>query len=221
MPRPPCLKRRADLMWLQKDIRDMSLAMGSLLKRASLAWGGGVLGLASGLVSCLMSQSSLLYLAKEQKTIDHIVWPGIVFALLVLLPLSRLAGDHWPRTVASMAAGALIYPVSWHIAASSLVRHSASSMTAMFACAGLLGSCVLSAVFLPGRPRCGRAAVTTVLLGTAVGGLMGVQLHAAPNFGTASDVLGLYMVLWQAAAGASLGRGVQPLLSPLDSSGGA
>ena len=55
----------------------------------------------------------------------------------------------------------------------------------------------------------GGAAITTVMMGTAVGGLMGAHLYAAPTFGMAGDVLGLYMVLWQATVAASLGRGVQ------------
>jgi hypothetical protein len=80
----------------------------------------------------------------------------------------------------------------------------------MFALAGFLGSFVLASVFLLGRPRWGRAAITTVILGTAVGGLMGVHLRVATNPGAARDVLGVYVVLWQTAVGASLGRGVAP-----------
>lgn len=68
---------------------------------------------------------------------------------------------------------------------------------------------VLASVFLFGRPRWERATITTVILGTAVGGLMGAHLHAAATFGSAGDVLGLYMVLWQTTVGASLGRGLK------------
>jgi hypothetical protein len=181
----------------------------SILKRVSMGVRWGVLGLVSGVLSCAMADSRLIYLAREQKTVDHIVWPGIVFALVVLLPMSRWAGDGWLRTTTALIASSAVYPIAWRIAAVSVVRHSALFMIASFACAGFLGSCVLASVCLFGRPRWGRAAVTTVILGTAVGGLMGAHLRAATTFLSAGDVLGLYMVLWQTAVGASLGRGVK------------
>lgn len=187
----------------------MNSAMGSVLKRVSMGVRAGVLGVVSGLLSCVMATSSSIYLAREQKTIDHIVWPGIVFALVVLLPMSRWAGDRWPRTASAIIASCAVYPIAWRIAAVSVTSNSALTKAAFFACAGFLGACLLAGVFLLGRPRCARAAIATTLLGTAVGGLMGVQLHAAPTFGTASDVLGLYLVVWQTTVGASLGRGVE------------
>ena len=61
--------------------------MNSVRKLASWAVQGGLLGLVSGVLSCVVSQSYLL--VHDQKTLDHIVWPGLVFALVVLLPLSR------------------------------------------------------------------------------------------------------------------------------------
>jgi hypothetical protein len=156
-----------------------------------------------------MADSRLIYLAREQKTVDHIVWPGIVFALVVLLPMSRWAGDGWLRTTMALIASSAIYPIAWRIAAASVVGHSASFLIASFACAGFLGSCVLACVCFFGRPRWARAAITTVILGTAVGGLMGAHLRAGTTSLSAGDVLGLYMVLWQTAVGASLGRGVK------------
>ena len=182
--------------------------MSSVLKRASMGVRWGFLGLASGLLSCAMASSSIIYLAREQKTLDHIVWPGMVFGVVVLLPMSRWAGDGWLRTAAALIASSAVYPIAWRIAAVSVIRHSAPVMIASFASAGFLGSCVLATVFLFGRPRWG-VAITTVTLGTAVGGLMGAHLHAAPAFGSAGDVLGLYMVLWQTTIGASLGRGLK------------
>ena len=183
--------------------------MSSILNRVSMGvrWGG--LGLVSGVLSCAMADSRLIYLAREQKTVDHIVWPGMVFALVVLLPMSRWARDGWLRTTTVLIASSVVYPLAWRIAALSLFRHSAPVMMASFASAGFLGSCVLAVACLSGRPRWGRAAITTVMMGTAVGGLMGAHLYAAPTFGMAGDVLGLYMVLWQATVAASLGRGVQ------------
>lgn len=183
--------------------------MSSILKRVSMGVRWGVLGLVSGVLSCAMVDSRLIYLVREQKTVDHIVWPGIVFALVVLLPMSRWAGDGWLRTTTALIASSAVYPIAWRIAAVSVIRHSAPFMIASFACAGFLGSCVLASVCLFGRPRWGRAAVTTVILGTAVGGLMGAHLRAATTFLSAGDVLGLYMVLWQTAVGASLGRGLK------------
>jgi len=189
--------------------------MSSVLNRVSMSVRWGFLGLVSGLLSCAMTQSSMIYLAREQKTLDHIVWPGMVFGLVVLLPMSRWAGDSWLRTAAALIASSAAYPIAWRMAAVSL-RHSAPFMIASFACAGFLGSCVLASVFLVGRPRWGRAAITTVILGTAVGGLMGAHLRFASTiFLSAGDVLGLYMVLWQTAVGASLGRGVKARSSQL------
>jgi hypothetical protein len=186
----------------------------SALTRAAFRARWALLGLVSGVLSCTLSQSHLIYLTREQKTLDHIVWPGLVFALVVLLPMSRRAGDRWPRTAAALLASSLVYPLSWRIAAVSVSRNSAPLTLVSFTAAGLLGASVLAAAFLFGRPRCGRAAVTTVVAGTAFGGLMGAQLLAAPTFGTASDVLGIYMVLWQAAVAASLGRAVSPRSTP-------
>lgn len=182
--------------------------MGSILKGVSIGMRWGVLGLVSGLLSCAMADSSLIYLAREQKTVDHIVWPGIVFALVVLLPMSRSAGDGWLRTTAALIVSSAVYPIAWRIAAVSLFRGSTPVIITSFACAGFLGSSVLAGAFLSGRPGWRRAAVTTVILGTAVGALMGAHLRAAPTFGMAGDVLGLYMILWQATVAACLGRGL-------------
>jgi hypothetical protein len=151
---------------------------------------------------------------REQKTLDHIVWPGMVFALVVLLPISRWAGDGWLRTAAALIASSAVYPIAWHAAVSG-IRRSAPFMIASFAFAGFLGSFVLASVFLFGRPRWARAACATVILGTAVGGFMGAHLRAAMTFVSARDVLGLYMVVWQTAVGASLGRGVRVRSSQL------
>ena len=181
----------------------------SFLSRVSTGVRWGFLGLVSGLLSCAMADSRLIYLAREQKTVDHIVWPGMVFALVVLLPMSRWAGDSWLRTAAALIASSAVYPIAWRIAAVSVIRHSTPIMIASFACAGFLGSCVLASVCLFGRPRWVRAAITTVILGTAAGGLMGAHLCAATSFLSAGDVLGLYMVVWQTAVAASLGRGVK------------
>ena len=188
--------------------------MNSVLKRASLAVRWGFLGLVSGLLSCVMSQSHIIYVVREQKTLDHIVWPGMVFAMVVLLPISRWAGDGWLRTAAALIASSAVYPIAWHAAVSGIHR-SAPFMIAAFAFAGFLGSFVLASVFLFGRPRWVRAACATVILGTAVGGLMGAHLRAAMTFVSAGDVMGLYMVVWQTAVGASLGRGVRVRSSQL------
>jgi hypothetical protein len=182
--------------------------MSSILKRVSMGVRWGIVGFVSGLLSCAMAQSSILYLAREQKTVDHIVWPGMVFALVVLLPMSRWAGDGWLRTTTALIASSAVYPIAWRTAAMSL-RDSTPFVVTSFAFAGFLGSCVLASVCLYGRPRWLRAAITTVVLGTAVGGLMGAHLRAATSFMSAGDVLGVYMVLWQTAVGASLGRGVK------------
>ena len=192
--------------------------MRSVLNPVSMGVRWGFLGLLSGLLSCGMADSRLIYLAREQKTVDHVVWPGMVFALVVLLPMSRWAGDCWLRTAAALIASSAVYPIAWRIAAVSL-RHSDPYMIASFACAGFLGSCVLAGVCLFGRPCWLRAAATTVILGTAVGGLMGAHLRAATIFLSAGDVLGLYMVLWQTAVGASLGRGVKARSSQLVEAG--
>jgi len=129
--------------------------MSSVLKRASMGVRWGFLGLASGFLSCAMASSSIIYLAREQKTLDHIVWPGMVFGVVVLLPMSRWAGDGWLRTAAALIASSAVYPIAWRIAAVSVIRHSAPVMIASFASAGFLGSCVLATVFLFGRPRWG------------------------------------------------------------------
>lgn len=188
--------------------------MRSILDRVSMGVRWGIVGLVSGLLSCAMAQSYILYLAREQKTVDHIVWPGIVFALVVLLPMSRWAGDGWLRTAAALIASSAVYPIAWRIAAMSLNR-STPFVIASFAFAGLLGSFVLAGVFLFGRPRWLRAAITTVILGTVVGALMGAHLRVAIGFMSAGDVLGVYMVLWQALVGASLGRGVKAWVQPV------
>ena len=186
--------------------------MNSVFKRASLTVRWGLLGLVSGVLSCLMSQSRMIYVVREQKTLDHIVWPGMVFALVVLLPISRWAGDGWLRTTAALIASSAVYPIAWRIAAVSGIRRSAPFMIAAFAFAGFLGSFVLASVFLFGRPRWVRAACATVILGTVIGGFMGAHLRAAmTGIGSplsARDGLGLFMAVWQTVVGASLGRGV-------------
>jgi len=185
------------------------LGVNSVRKLFSLAVRWGLLGLVSGLLSCAMTQSSIIYVVREQKTLDHIVWPGIVFALVVLLPISRWAGDGWLRTAAAMIASSAVYPISWQIAASG-IGPSGLSISA-FAFAGFLGSSVLASVFLFRRPCWVRAACATVVLGTVVGWLMGANLLAGMK-GLPSDGplgLGVFMVVWQTVVAASLGRGVQ------------
>jgi hypothetical protein len=179
-------------------------------KLFSLAVRWGLLGLVSGLLSCAMTQSHIIYVVREQKTLDHIVWPGIVFAMIVLLPISRWAGDGWLRTAAALIASSAVYPIAWHIAASR-TWHPGAYMVAAFAFSGFLGSFVLASVFLFRRPCWVRAACATVVLGTVIGGLMGVHLLAGmkglPSLGSLG--LGVFMVVWQTVVGASLGRGVQ------------
>jgi hypothetical protein len=165
----------------------------------------GLLGLVSGVLSCVVSQSYLL--VHDQKTLDHIVWPGLVFALVVLLPLSRWAGDGWLRTAAALIASSAAYPIAWWIAAST-TRHPGAYMVGAFAFSGFWGSLVLGSVFLFGRPGWVRAAGTTVVLGTVIGGLMGADLLAAASFHSGRDGLGVFMVVWQTVVGASLGRGI-------------
>ena len=187
--------------------------MSSMRKVASRAVRRGLLGLVSGVLSCGMADSSMLYMVRTQKTYDHIVWPGLVFALIVILPISRLARDGWPRTAAALIASCGVYPIAWHIAALTTV-HPGAYMVAAFAFSGFLGSLVLASVLFFGRPGWVRATGATVVVGTAIGGLMGVHLLAATkgvaSSGSVDLVLGLYMVLWQVAVGTSLGRGVLP-----------
>lgn len=189
------------------------LGMSSLRRFFSMAVRRGLLGLISGVLSCGMADSSMLYVVREQKTYDHIVWPGLVFAVIGILPISRLARDGWPRTAAALIASCAIYPIAWWIAASTTV-HPGADMVAAFAFSGFLGSLVLASVLLFGRPGWARATGATVVVGTAIGGLMGLHLLAATkglaSSGSVDLVLGLYMVLWQAAVGTSLGRGVLP-----------
>lgn len=186
----------------------------SALARTAFRARWALLGLLSGLLSCALTQSRLIYVAREQKTLDHIVWPGLVFALIVLFPMSRSARDRWPRTAAALLASSLVYPLSWRIAAYSLFRQATPVIVASFALAGFLGASVLAAVFLSGRPRSGRPAAAAILAGTAIGALMAAQLRAAPAFGTAGDALGINMVLWQTAVAAALGRAVTPRPGP-------
>jgi len=179
--------------------------MNSVRKLASWAVRWGLLGLASGVLSCVVSQSYLL--VHDQKTLDHIVWPGLVFALVVLLPLSCWAGDGWLRTAAALIASSAVYPISWWIAAST-TRHPGAYMVGAFGFSGFLGSLVLGSVFLFGRPGWVRAACRTVVLGTVIGGLMGADLLAAGSYHSGRDGLGVFMVVWQTVVGASLGRGI-------------
>jgi len=155
----------------------------------------------------------MLYVVREQKTYDHIVWPGLVFALIVILPISRLARDGWPRTAAALITSCAVYPIAWYSAALTTF-HPGAYMVAAFAFSGFLGSLVLASALLLGRPGWVRATGATVVVGTAIGGLMGVHLLAATKggvaFGSVGDVLGVYMVLWQTGVGISLGRGVLP-----------
>jgi hypothetical protein len=116
--------------------------MNFIPKLLSLAVQWGFLGLISGVLSCAISQSFII--VHDQKTLDHIVWPGLVFALVVLLPLSRWAGDGWLRTAAALIASSVIYPIAWWIAAST-TRHPGAFMVAAFAFSGFLGSFVLVA----------------------------------------------------------------------------
>lgn len=173
----------------------------------------GLLGLVSGVLSCGLADSSSLYLVRYQKTFDHIVWPGLVFALVVILPMSRLARDGWVRTAAALLTSCAIYPITWYIAASTTFPPGAT-MVAAFAFSGFLGSLVLASVLLFGRPGWVRTTGVTVVVGTAIGGLLGGHLLAATkgaiSLGSAGDVLAIYMVLWQASVGTSLGRGILP-----------
>ena len=165
----------------------------------------GLLGLVSGVLSCVVSQSHLL--VHDQKTLDHIVWPGLVFALVVLLPLSRWAGDGWLRAAASLIASSAVYPICWWITA-SIPRQLGAYMVGAFGFSGFLGALVLGSVFLFGRPGWVRAACKTVLFGTVIGGLMGAALLAAGSSQSARAGLGVFMVMWQTVVAASLGRGI-------------
>ena len=185
--------------------------MRSVRKLASWAARWGLLGFVSGLLSCLMSQSFLLY--RDQKTLDHIVWPGLVFALVVLLPLSRWAGDGPLRTAAALIASFAAYPIAWSIAAFS-TEDPGVYMVGAFALAGLLGSSMLAGAVLFRRRHWVRGASATVILGTLIGALMGANLLAATTgmdlLGSTRDGLGVFLVVWQTVVGASLARAVLP-----------
>jgi hypothetical protein len=183
-------------------------------KHASLTLRSGLLGLLSGTLSCLLVESRILYVAREQKTYDQVVWPGLAFGLIVLFPISRWAGDAWARSAGVLIASSVVYPIAWRVAVPSTAGPSSwALMIAEFVLAGFLGSFVLSSALLFRRPCWVRSAVATVLLGAAVGGLMGANLRAAITVAhwpvSARDALGLSVVLWQAVVGASLGSGVQ------------
>ena len=124
-------------IWIYAEPYVSTLGVNSVRKLFSLAVRWGLLGLVSGLLSCVMSQSYIIYVVREQKTLDHIVWPGMVFALVVLLPISRWAGDGWLRTAAALIASSAVYPIAWLIAASGIGRSGAS--ISAFAFAGVLG----------------------------------------------------------------------------------
>ncbi len=184
------------------------------LKHPSLTVRAGLLGCLSGIFSCLLASSSIIYIARAQKTFDHIVWPGLVFAVVVIFPLSRWAGYSRLRMLVAVIASSVVYPFTWRIATLSTSRLSASweVLTAEFALAGLLGSLVLAVVALFGRAGWARAAAATAVLGAVVGGLMGANLAAAATAHwpiLPRDGLGLFLVLWQAVVGASLGHGIQ------------
>jgi len=179
--------------------------MNSARKLASWAVRWGLLGFVSGVLSCVVSQSHLL--VHDQKTLDHIVWPGLLFALVVLLPLSRWAGDGWLRTAAALIASSAVYPITWRIAVSGTV-HPGAYTVAAFAFSGFLGSLVLGSVCLFGRPGWVRVACTTVAFGTVIGGLMGANVLAAVSYHFGRDGLAVFMVVWQTVVGASLGRGM-------------
>ncbi|NJD09841.1 MAG: hypothetical protein FIB01_05145 [Gemmatimonadetes bacterium] len=185
--------------------------MRSLRKTARWAVRWGLPGFVSGVLSGLASESRLLY--HDQKTLDHMVWPGLVFALVVLLPLLRWAGDGWRRTAAALIASSGVYPIAWWIAASG-IEHPGVFLVGAFACSGFLGSGVLAGAVLFGRRRWVKAASGTVARGTLVGGLMGAHLLAAMKGMhlplSAADSLGVFLVLWQMVVGASLARGVLP-----------
>jgi hypothetical protein len=193
--------------------------LNSGLKHASLTVRAGLLGLISGTLSCLLVESRIIYVAREQKTFDHVVWPGLVFALVVLLPISRWAGDSWLRIVAVLIASSVVYPIAWRIAVPSTDGPSSwALMIAEFALAGCLGSFVLSSMLLFRRPCGVRTSLATVVLGAAVGGLMGANLWAALSVVhwpiRVRDALGSTLVLWQTVVGASLGWGVQASPKP-------
>jgi len=153
----------------------------------------------------VVSQSHLL--VHDQKTLDHIVWPGLVFALVVLLPLSRWAGDGWLRAAASLIASSAVYPICWWITAST-PRQPGACMVGAYGFSGFLGALVLGSVFLFGRPGWVRAACKTVLFGTVIGGLMGAALLAAGSDHSGRAGLGVFMIVWQTVVAASLGRGI-------------
>ena len=197
-----------------KDLPGWRFGLNSGLKHASLTLRAGLLGLVSGTLSCLLVESRIIYVAREQKTYDHVVWPGLVFALVVLFPISRWAGDAWARIAGVLIASSAVYPIAWRIAAPSTAGPSSwALMIAEFALAGFLGSFVLSSALLFRRPCWVRTAIAAVVLGAVVGGLMGANLRAAMTVVhwpvSARDALGLGVVLWQVVVGASLGWGVQ------------
>lgn len=84
--------------------RLIKLGLTSMRRAAIWAVRWGLLGLVAGVLSWGMADSRMIYGVRAQKTCDHIVWPGLVFALIVVLPISRLARDGWPRTAAAAIA---------------------------------------------------------------------------------------------------------------------
>ncbi len=186
----------------------------------------GLLGLISGVLSCLLVESRILYVPREQKTYDHVVWPGLVFAVVVLVPLSRWAGDGCKRIATVLIASSAVYPLAWRIATAGLAGPSSRAVvTGEFALAGFVGSGVLSSVFLSRRPGWLGSAAATVVIGAVTGGLTGANVWAAIAVShwpvPVRDALGLTIVVWQTVVGASLARGVERRLRPGAGSAGS
>ena len=177
--------------------------MNSHRTQLSMAVTSGLLGLLSGVLS-----SSTILLRFPGTSQSPVMWlPGFVFALVVLLPISRWTGDGWQRTVGAIVASSAIYPFAHQFAAESAIGHSSAFIVAAVAFSGLVGSSVLAATFLFGRPFFARSATVTVILGTAIGALSGAYLLIPTSHPSLGLRLGVILVVWQSVVGASLGRG--------------
>ena len=156
----------------------------------------------------MWSRSLTFYWCTTKRPWIILSGPGLVFALVVLLPLSRWAGDGWLRTAAALIASSAVYPIAWWIAASSTGRSGS-----------IHGWClrILRVLGLIGVGE--RVLVRTARLGEGclcdrsswhchwwVDGRGSACRDGSAILGSLG--LGVFMVVWQTVVGASLGRGV-------------
>ena len=172
-----------------------------------------LLGLISGLISGLgiIPPWKPIELAGEPQLAFYRWGPGMIYGLLVMVPLTRLRAQTFGRGMQAVILSIVAYFVAFGI--QKLDRSGSYGYLIATGSAGLIGSTIISCALMPlsGR-RAMKAAIATILSGTIAGVIFGLLMLRLPSMDLWLRI-SLGFMVWQTSTAAALSLSVDSNVS--------